>query len=55
MTCDSRASLLARNLASPCLGHEPKVRVTTSAIPRKFRTIFGRNYLNMAKFLEKDD
>jgi hypothetical protein len=27
--CDSRASLLARNLASPCLGHQPKVRVAT--------------------------
>jgi hypothetical protein len=29
MRCDSRASLLARNLASPCFGYEPKVRVAT--------------------------
>jgi len=29
MRCDSWASLLARTLASPCLGHEPKVRVAT--------------------------
>jgi len=27
MKCDSRASLLARTFASPCLGHEPKARV----------------------------
>jgi hypothetical protein len=27
--CDSRASLLARNLANPCLGREPKPRVVT--------------------------
>ncbi len=30
MKCDSRASLLARTLASPCLGCEPKARVTTN-------------------------
>jgi hypothetical protein len=29
MRCDSRVSFLARNLASPCLGREPKVRVET--------------------------
>jgi hypothetical protein len=29
MQHDSRTSLLARNLASPCLGHEPKARVAT--------------------------
>jgi len=29
MKCGSRASLLARTLTSPCLCHEPKVRVTT--------------------------
>ncbi len=29
MRCDSRASLLARNLASPYHGRNPKVRVTT--------------------------
>jgi hypothetical protein len=29
MKCDSRASLLAHTLASPCLGHEPKARVAT--------------------------
>jgi hypothetical protein len=27
--CDSQASLLARTLASPCLGRKPKARVTT--------------------------
>ncbi len=27
MRCDSQASLLARNLASPCFGREPKARV----------------------------
>jgi len=34
MKCDSWASLLARNFVSPCIGHEPKVRVAT------FRGIF---------------
>jgi hypothetical protein len=34
MRCDSQASLLARNLASPCLGHEPKARVTTLKHPK---------------------
>jgi hypothetical protein len=29
MRCDSWASLLAYNLASPYLGHEPKARVAT--------------------------
>ncbi len=29
MRCDSRASLLAFTLASPCLGREPKARVVT--------------------------
>jgi len=29
MKCDSWASLLAHNLANPCLGREPKARVAT--------------------------
>jgi hypothetical protein len=29
MWCDSRVFFLARNLATPCLGREPKARVTT--------------------------
>jgi len=29
MKCDFRASLLAYTFASPCLGHEPKVKVAT--------------------------
>jgi len=29
MRCESRASLLAHTLASPCFGHEPKARVAT--------------------------
>jgi len=29
MKCDSRTSLSARTFASICLGHEPKVKVTT--------------------------
>ncbi len=29
MRCDSRASLLAHTLASPCLGRKPKARVAT--------------------------
>jgi hypothetical protein len=29
MRCDSWASLFARTFANPCLGQEPKVRVTT--------------------------
>ncbi len=29
MRCDSHDSLLARNLASPCLDYKPKVRVVT--------------------------
>jgi hypothetical protein len=32
MKCDSRAFLLARKLASPCLGHKPKARVATRII-----------------------
>jgi hypothetical protein len=32
MKCNSRASLLARTFASPCLGHKPKARVTTETI-----------------------
>jgi hypothetical protein len=30
MKCDFRASISARTFRSPCLGHEPKVRVVTS-------------------------
>jgi len=29
MKCDSQSSFLARTFASPCLGHEPKVKVVT--------------------------
>jgi hypothetical protein len=29
MRCDSRTSLLARTLASPCFGREPKAKVVT--------------------------
>jgi hypothetical protein len=32
MRCDPWAFLLARNLASPCLGREPKVRVATPTL-----------------------
>jgi len=32
MRCDPQASLLARNLASPCLSHEPKVKVATELL-----------------------
>jgi hypothetical protein len=32
MKCDSRVSFLARNLASPYLGHKPKVRVATLTV-----------------------
>jgi hypothetical protein len=35
MRCDSWASLLALTLASPYLGHEPKVRVVTIKPSRK--------------------
>jgi len=30
MRCDSRTSLPAHSLASPCFGREPKVRVATN-------------------------
>jgi hypothetical protein len=36
MRCDFRVSLLARNLASPCLGREPKARVVTKTIELMF-------------------
>jgi hypothetical protein len=36
MKCDSWASLLAFTLASPYLGHEPKVRVAT-LLSKKFQ------------------
>jgi hypothetical protein len=32
MRCDSQASLLAHNFASPCLGHEPKAKVATTIL-----------------------
>jgi hypothetical protein len=32
MQHDSRASFLARNLATPCLGHEPKARIATPKV-----------------------
>jgi hypothetical protein len=32
MRCDSWASLLACALVSPCLSHEPKVRVVTTKV-----------------------
>jgi hypothetical protein len=32
MKCDSWASHLAHTFASPCLGHEPKVRVATTTM-----------------------
>jgi len=32
MRCDSRASLLAHTFASPCLGHEPKIRVAITNV-----------------------
>jgi len=35
MRHDSWASLLAYNLATPCLGHEPKVRVATLKVDPK--------------------
>jgi hypothetical protein len=34
MRCDSWASLLACNLASPCLGREPKAKVATNYITK---------------------
>jgi hypothetical protein len=36
MKCDSWASFLACNLASLCLGREPKVRVATLDKPVEF-------------------
>ncbi len=30
MKCNSQASLLARTLANPCFGHEPKAKVVTN-------------------------
>jgi hypothetical protein len=34
MRCDYRASLLAHNLANPCLGPKPKARVTIGGFPK---------------------
>jgi hypothetical protein len=42
MKCDSRASLLTCTFVSHCLGHEPKVKVATYMISKKFVT-FGVN------------
>jgi hypothetical protein len=44
MRCDSRASFLARTLASPCLGREPKAKFTTT---RMFGQFLQRKTLNM--------
>jgi hypothetical protein len=38
--------LLARNLVTPCLGHEPKVRVATKIINK-------RGEINLNKWMEK--
>jgi hypothetical protein len=43
--CDSRASFLARNLVSHCLGREPKARVTTQ---------LHSDWLQMTRFLVVD-
>jgi acyl-CoA synthetase (AMP-forming)/AMP-acid ligase II len=40
MRCDSRASFLARNLASHCFGRKPKARVATSSM-----NMYGFNLL----------
>jgi hypothetical protein len=44
MRCDSRASLLACTLASPCLGHEPKAKVATL---KEFKNIFAWTYKDL--------
>jgi hypothetical protein len=36
MKCDSRPSHLARTFVSPCFGHKPKARITTSYIHNMF-------------------
>ncbi len=38
MKCDSQASFLAHTFASPCFGHEPKVRVVTMVMSSYFNT-----------------
>ncbi len=37
MKCDSQASFLARTLASACLGHKPKAKVTIALIRPSIR------------------
>ncbi len=36
MRCDSQASFFVHNLASPCIGREPKARVVTNFASSKF-------------------
>jgi hypothetical protein len=45
MRCDPQASLLARNLASPCLGREPKARVVTLLL--KYKDLFAWIYKDL--------
>ncbi len=53
--CDSRASFLARNLASPCLGREPKARVATLCVLFWFVVYHGKSFyrLYIASFLKR--
>jgi hypothetical protein len=52
--CDSWASLLAHAFVSPCLGREPKVKVTTTTQTCHYRT-FRSKWKNWANFCEEFD
>jgi hypothetical protein len=44
MWYDSWASLLARNLANPCLGHKPKARVATLSLGLSLHSSLGLGF-----------
>jgi len=50
MKCDPQASLLACNLANPCLGHKPKAKVATSPNLTNSKCLFGE----LEKYLFSD-
>jgi hypothetical protein len=61
MRCDSQASLLACNLASPCLGHELKAKVVTETFynilslisKKKLIVIFIHNFAKKKFIMQK--
>jgi hypothetical protein len=52
MRCDSWASLLACTLVSPCISHEPKVRVMTTKIVASLEMLNPTNVHTLKSFIK---